>query len=159
MSSSRLMCSRSRIVLADMLEVTEARRRVLEVFTPLEPKEVLVRDALGLVVAETLRAPHPLPRFANSAMDGYALRGADAGKASEAAPVTLEVTGEIRAGDPGDLEVGAGTAVRIMTGAPLPAGAGRDSSDRGRRRGWGPGHDRGSHTFGQARAAGGRRPR
>jgi len=106
-----------------MLAVTEARRRVLEAFTPLEPKEVLVRDALGLVVAETLRAPHALPRFANSAMDGYALRGADAGKASEATPVTLEVTGEIRAGDPGDLEVAAGTAVRIMTGAPLPPGA------------------------------------
>ncbi|CAN5685344.1 molybdopterin molybdotransferase MoeA [soil metagenome] len=106
-----------------MLPVAEARRRVLEAFAPLAPTEVLVRDALGLVAAETLRAPHALPRFANSAMDGYALRGADAADATEATPVTLEVTGEIRAGDPGDLEVSAGTAVRIMTGAPLPPGA------------------------------------
>ncbi len=96
---------------------------MLEAFTPLEPTEVLVRDALGLVAADTLTAPHALPRFANSAMDGYAVRGADAQDASEASPVTLEVTGEIRAGDSGDLEVAPGAAVRIMTGAPLPRGA------------------------------------
>lgn len=106
-----------------MLSVSEARRRVLEAFTPIEPTEVLVRDALGLVAAETVTAPHPLPRFSNSAMDGYAVRGADAGSASESAPAVLEVIGEVRAGDPGDLEVTPGCAVRIMTGAPLPPGA------------------------------------
>ncbi|HEU4487687.1 MAG TPA: molybdopterin molybdenumtransferase MoeA, partial [Actinomycetota bacterium] len=106
-----------------MLSVSEARRRVLEAFTPIEPTEVLVRDALGLVAAETVTAPHPLPRFANSAMDGYAVRGADAGSASESVPAVLEVIGEVRAGDPGDLEVTPGCAVRIMTGAPLPPGA------------------------------------
>jgi molybdopterin molybdotransferase len=106
-----------------MLSVSEARRRVLEAFTPIEPSEVLVRDALGLVAAETVTAPHPLPRFANSAMDGYAVRGADAGSASESVPAVLEVIGEVRAGDPGDLEVTPGCAVRIMTGAPLPPGA------------------------------------
>ena len=106
-----------------MLTVEEARERVLDAVGALEPEDVLVGDALGLVLAHDAVAPHPLPRFDNSAMDGYALRAADAGAATAEAPVTLEVTGEVRAGDPGDLEVAPGAAVRIMTGAPLPPGA------------------------------------
>jgi molybdopterin molybdotransferase len=106
-----------------MLTVDEVRKRVLESVNPLDAEEVRVAHALGLVLAEDVRAPHSLPRFANSAMDGYAVRGADAEQASADAPVELRLVGEIRAGDSGDLPVGPGAAVRIMTGAPLPPGA------------------------------------
>jgi molybdopterin molybdotransferase len=121
-----------------MLSVAEARGRVLDAVAPGPIESVLVRDALGLVLAQTFSAPHPLPRFDNSAMDGYAVRGEDAAAASEGTPVALEVIGEVRAGDPGDLKVTPGTAVRIMTGAPLPAGADaivpvEETSESGRR--------------------------
>jgi molybdopterin molybdotransferase len=106
-----------------MISVSEARERILAAVSILAVEYVPVVDALGRVVAETLTAPHPLPRFDNSAMDGYAVRGEDARQASEQTPVVLNVIGEVRAGDPGDLKVEAGTAVRIMTGAPLPPGA------------------------------------
>lgn len=107
-----------------MLTVEEARECVLEAVTALEPKQVLISDALGFVAASDLLAPHALPRFDNSAMDGYAVRGDDLELASEAAPVTLELAGEIRAGGHSDVEVRPGSAVKIMTGAPLPPGAG-----------------------------------
>lgn len=77
-------------------------------------------DALGLVLAEPVVASGPVPPFANTAMDGYALRAAD----TEGAPVRLRVVGELPAGrNPAGLYVGAGEAVRIMTGAPMPPGA------------------------------------
>jgi molybdopterin molybdotransferase len=107
-----------------MLDVEEARRRVLDAVESVEPHEALVSDAIGLVVARDLRAPHDLPRFANSAMDGFAVRAADAARASTDTPVLLEIVGEIRAGGPvEDLVVRACTAARIMTGAPVPPGA------------------------------------
>src|SRR5918996_4641597 len=107
----------------EMLTVDDARRRVLDAVRPLDVEEVPIGDARELVLARTLIAPHPLPRFANSAMDGYAVRSQDVGGATEEAPVSLQLTGEVRAGEPGDLRVDPGTAVRIMTGAPLPEGA------------------------------------
>ncbi|MDQ3752553.1 MAG: molybdopterin molybdotransferase MoeA [Actinomycetota bacterium] len=121
-----------------MLAVDEARREVLGAVQPLEPRDTLVGDALGGVLAVDLFAPHPLPRFDNSAMDGYAVRAADVTQASEGAPVQLDVAGEVRAGDPGELEVVAGAAVRIMTGAPVPKGADgivpvEDTSEQGGR--------------------------
>jgi molybdopterin molybdotransferase len=106
-----------------MLTVEEARARVLDAVTPIEPKEVLVGEALGLVAARELRAPHPLPRFDNSAMDGYAVRREDLDGASEEAPVALRVAGEMRAGGRAGVQVSPGRAVKIMTGAPVPAGA------------------------------------
>ena len=106
-----------------MLTVEEARDRVLAAVTPLPVEEVLVGEARGLVLSETLFAPHPLPRWDNSAMDGYALRGEEGTAASPESPLVLEIVGEVRAGDPGNVEVTDGTAVRIMTGAPLPPGA------------------------------------
>jgi molybdopterin molybdotransferase len=76
--------------------------------------------ALGCVVAETVVAREAVPPFANTAMDGYAVRAAD----TAAAPVTLRVAGTVRAGMSGlDSPVGPGEAVRIMTGAPVPPGA------------------------------------
>jgi molybdopterin molybdotransferase len=106
-----------------MLTVDEARTRVLDAVELLNVEDVLISDALGSVLAHDQHAPHPLPRFANSAMDGFAVRGSDAEVASQSSPVTLEVVGEIRAGDPGSVRVESGTAARIMTGGALPPGA------------------------------------
>lgn len=102
-----------------MLTVEAARARILGGFSPLPVIEVPVAEAAGMVSAADLFAPHPLPRFDNSAMDGYALRRADV----MAVPTSLRVIGETRAGEPGLMEVTSGTAVRIMTGAPVPPGA------------------------------------
>lgn len=117
-----------------MLSVDEARERVLAAAARLEAIELPIRDALGFALAEDAIAPHPLPRFDNSAMDGYAVRAEDC----TSAPVELEVIGEVRAGDPGDLEVTQGTAARIMTGAPVPPGADsivpvEETEEKGRR--------------------------
>ncbi len=68
-------------------------------------------------------ARDPVPPFANSAMDGYAVRAVDVGGASDASPVRLRVLATAAAGAPVDVTVGAGDAVRIMTGAPMPLGA------------------------------------
>jgi molybdopterin molybdotransferase len=106
-----------------VLTVEEARARVLGAVEPLEEIDAVVADALGLVLAHDVVAAHPLPRFDNSAMDGYAVVAADCATASEDTPTLLEVVGEIRAGEPGETRVEPGTAVRIMTGAALPPGA------------------------------------
>lgn len=108
---------------ADLISVEEARGRVLDAVGPLDVEEVLVGEALGLVSANEILASHPLPRFANSAMDGYAVVAKDVADASEETPVELRVVGEVRAGDPGEIQVDPGGAARIMTGAPLPEGA------------------------------------
>ncbi|MEV1116977.1 gephyrin-like molybdotransferase Glp [Actinosynnema sp. NPDC049800] len=78
-----------------------------------------VADCLGLVLAEDLVATVPLPPFDNSAMDGYAVRAADVASV----PVELPVVEDIPAGRPASAPLAAGTAHRIMTGAPVPAGA------------------------------------
>ena len=105
-----------------MLTVDQARVRILSAASPLPVEEMPLADAVGMVLAEDLRAPHALPRFDNSAMDGYAVRKADVRDAGTT-PVTLIVTGEVRAGAGGSPAVEPGTAVRIMTGAPVPPGA------------------------------------
>ena len=106
-----------------MLDVEDARARVLARFEALEVIRVPIVDALGHALASDAIAPHALPRFDNSAMDGYAVRGTDAASASADAPVTLRIVGEVRAGGASDVRVAAGTAARIMTGAVLPEGA------------------------------------
>ena len=80
-------------------------------------------EAHGLVLTNDAIAGHPLPPFDNSAMDGYAVRRSDVEAASEGAPVTLEVVGEVRAGGSNEVEVRPRSAVRIMTGAAIPPGA------------------------------------
>ena len=102
-----------------MMTVEEARALILRAFAPLPVIEVPVAEAAGMVPADDLFAPHPLPRFDNSAMDGYAVRRADVMEV----PARLQVIGEVRAGEPGTIEVQTGTAARIMTGAPVPPGA------------------------------------
>ena len=105
-----------------MLTVDEARARILSGIDPLPAEQMGLTDAAGMVLARDLKAPHASPRFDNSAMDGYAVRQADV-KDAGSAPVILRVTGEVRAGAGGTPAVEQGTAVRIMTGAPVPAGA------------------------------------
>ena len=102
-----------------MLEVDDARNRILEAFRPLDEIAIPVAEAMGMVLAVDLIAPHPLPRFDNSAMDGYAVRLADVGDV----PVTLRISGEVRAGDVADLPLRPATTMRILTGAPIPLGA------------------------------------
>jgi molybdenum cofactor synthesis domain-containing protein len=102
-----------------MLSVEEALAVVLREAKPLPAEEIALDAALSRVLAADVRADRDLPPFDRSAMDGYALRAADVAQA----PCALEVVGEVRAGDWPTLEVGAGQAARIMTGAPLPPGA------------------------------------
>lgn len=106
-----------------MLSVDEARARVLAAVEPCEEIDVALSDAPGMVSSRAIDAPHPLPPFDNSAMDGYAVSSADVAGAAPDAPVTLQVVDESRAGTPASCEVEPGTAVRIMTGAAVPIGA------------------------------------
>ncbi|TDP94457.1 molybdopterin molybdotransferase [Leucobacter luti] len=85
--------------------------------------ELPLRDARGHTLAQEVTAPLPLPLWDNSAMDGYAVRAADLKSASAAHPVTLRVCGEVAAGSAEDPPVPVASAVRIMTGAPLPSAA------------------------------------
>ena len=107
-----------------MIPLTDVRARILGAVTALEPQPVVLADALGLATAEDLIASEPVPPFTNTAMDGYAVRAVDTAGADGGEPVRLRVVGELPAGrSPAGLTVGAGEAIRIMTGAPVPAGA------------------------------------
>lgn len=100
-----------------MLTLDEASRRILASAHPIEGEAVSLADALGRVLADPrVVAAADVPPFANSAMDGFALRAADT-------PGELRLVGEVRAGSATLPAVEAGTTVRIMTGAPLPPGA------------------------------------
>jgi molybdopterin molybdotransferase len=90
----------------------------------MSPVRVPLSAALGAVLVEPVRSTGDVPPFANTAMDGFAVRAADTVGASEATPVMLRVVGTVRAGMSGlDSPVGAGETARIMTGAPMPPGA------------------------------------
>jgi molybdenum cofactor synthesis domain-containing protein len=102
-----------------VIPLDEAQRFVLGLCRPLPSLELSLDDSLGCVVAESVVATEQIPPFANSSMDGYAVRAAD----TSHAPVELEVIGSIMAGRPLDRSVDPGQAARIMTGAPLPDGA------------------------------------
>ena len=106
----------------DMLEVEEASDRIMAHFAPLGATDVPTLDALGLTLAEDITSPLDLPPLANSAMDGYALLHADIADAN-GAPPTLAVIAAVAAGQVSDSVVSPGNAIRIMTGAPVPAGA------------------------------------
>jgi len=106
-----------------LLSVGAARGRLLARF-PKQPVEtVKLTRAGGRVLAETIFAQFDLPPFANSSMDGFAVRSADIQAARPDQPVCLRVVADIPAGMAVEGVVGAGEAIRIMTGAPLPEGA------------------------------------
>ena len=106
-----------------MIPFAEARRHVLDRCAALAPALRPLDEASGCVLAAAAVASEAVPPFANSGMDGYAVRAADVATAAEDHPVRLRVAGTIAAGAPPDIGVEAGTAVRIMTGAPVPPGA------------------------------------
>jgi molybdopterin molybdotransferase len=106
-----------------MKSVDEHLAAILAAIRPIAPIELGLLEAEGGVLTEDINASHPLPSFDNSAMDGYAVHAADVSGARPGDPVTLPVVGEIVAGDTGAYAVTPGTAIRITTGAQLPAGA------------------------------------
>jgi len=102
-----------------LIPLADAQAHVLERVAPLEPRAVWTVAAVGCVLAETVTSPEDVPPFANTAMDGYAVRAADVADA----PVELPVVAEVAAGHPADRSLGVGEAMRIFTGAPIPEGA------------------------------------
>ena len=107
----------------DMLPVEDALQRILDLCEPLPAETRPIVDAVGQVLAESIVAPFDIPPHDNTAMDGYAVQSASTAGASQDAPQRLRVIGELAAGYVYDGAVGAGEAVRIMTGAPMPDGA------------------------------------
>src|SRR5207253_1317687 len=99
-----------------VIPLDDAQRTILDAVAPLEPRSFARRDCRGLVLAEDVVANEPVPPFANTGMDGYAVRAADT-------PGSLRVIGELPAGRAPTIGVGPGEAIRIMTGAPMPEGA------------------------------------
>ena len=96
---------------------------VLDGIGSIDPIELTLLDAQGLLLAENITADFPLPSFDNSAMDGYAVRAVDTRDASRDEPLRLQVVGDVAAGAKTRSGMGPGLAMRIMTGAPIPAGA------------------------------------
>ncbi len=107
----------------ESISVDEHVARVLDALEPLPPLSQPLVEALGLPVCEDVVAPMDLPAFDNSAMDGYAVVATDVAGAGPDHPVDLPVVGEVAAGPSRILALSPGTAVKIMTGAPVPAGA------------------------------------
>lgn len=103
--------------------VSEHLESILAQIAPLDPIELQLLDAQGCVLVEDVTVPVALPPFANSSMDGYAVRVADTQAATADHPAVLDVIGDIAAGSAEPLAVGPGQAARIMTGAPIPPGA------------------------------------
>jgi molybdopterin molybdotransferase len=108
---------------SELRSVDEHLERILDAIVPLRPYEQPVSDVLGLPLCEDVSSPVELPGFDNSAMDGYAVLADDLDGAGEDSPVTLPVVGESAAGQTKAYALAPGTALRIMTGAPLPSGA------------------------------------
>jgi molybdopterin molybdotransferase len=110
-------------VVRQLISVEEALAEILEHVKPLEPQRVAILDSLGRVLAQEIVSDTDIPPFANSAMDGFAVRSEDVAEATPAAPVPLKVVGNVAAGYVAGTRLEPGSAIRIMTGAPLPDGA------------------------------------
>lgn len=108
--------------MAELLPVPDLVERILASVSPLSDFPQPLMEALGLALAEDVSATISLPGFDNSGMDGYAVTYADVATASADTPVQLPVVGEIGAGRAGLMALSPGTAAKIMTGAPVPAG-------------------------------------
>jgi len=106
-----------------VIPLAEAQAEVIAACQPKAPELIEVADAQGLVLAEPVTAAEDVPPFANTAMDGYAVRAADVAGASAERPAELTVIGTLAAGQAPRTPVGPGEALRIMTGAPFPEGA------------------------------------
>lgn len=102
-----------------MRTIEEVRGRALETVRPTSPERVGLADVVGRVLTESIVAPHDVPSFSNSAMDGFAVRAADVADPG----AVLEIIEDVAAGQTSTLVVGRDEATRIMTGAPMPEGA------------------------------------
>lgn len=108
----------------DIVSVEQAVTLLCAAASPVEKWEVLpLHEARGRILAEDVCAVRPQPPFDRSPLDGYALRAADSRGASRETPVTLRIIDRVMAGSVATHTVEPGAAVRIMTGAPIPAGA------------------------------------
>ena len=106
-----------------MISIDEAIAILKDNLPPPAVAETPLEQAVGRCLSEDIRAPEPSPRFTNSAMDGYAVRWADLARITPEQPARLVLVGESRAGTPFAGTIAAGQAVRISTGAMLPADA------------------------------------
>src|SRR5438034_9729778 len=106
-----------------MISVHDALAMILETVSPLAGERVGLLQAVGRVLAEEVRSEREVPPFANSAMDGYAVRWDDVRDASADRPVALTILEVIQAGAVPTRAVTAGAASKIMTGAVIPPGA------------------------------------
>ncbi|MFQ5574120.1 MAG: gephyrin-like molybdotransferase Glp, partial [Terriglobia bacterium] len=106
-----------------MISCREALGIILGEVKTLPARALPFSETLGLVLAEDITSGHDIPPFANSSMDGFSVRASDIKGASGDSPVRLRITGEMQAGDGRDLSLQPGTAIRIMTGAPVPGGS------------------------------------
>jgi molybdopterin molybdotransferase len=106
-----------------MLSVEEALQKILAEVNVLEAETIPILEALGQVLTEDIVSDINVPPLDNSAMDGFAVRSEDTSGASEKTPITLRVIGTVLAGGISKNEAVPGTAIRIMTGAPIPRGA------------------------------------
>lgn len=107
----------------NMLSLEDALDRILNHFDVLDTEQKPILNSIGQVLAENTTSQFNIPPLDNSAMDGYGVQAHDLQSASSKAPIVLKVIGSIAAGELPDGEVRSGTAIRIMTGAPIPAGA------------------------------------
>ena len=105
------------------LSFAAARERVMSAARALPAEVVTLGEARGRALRQSLAAPHPLPPFRNSAVDGFAVRAADLAAAGAAQPVTLRVVATVAAGSPAADPLPPGSAIRVMTGAMIPADA------------------------------------
>ena len=106
-----------------MISLDDAVAEVTAACKALAPRSLPVSEVVGHVLAEAVTAEDPVPPFANSAMDGYAVRAADIASATYERPARLKVIGTVAAGHAADTVVDEGEALRIMTGALFPEGA------------------------------------
>jgi molybdopterin molybdotransferase len=107
----------------EMRQVDQVRRAILERIRPFASIDLPLQEAWGCVLAQDMVAESDIPAFASSAMDGFAARASDIASALVDEPVTLRIVGHAPVGEQPDATVGGGEAIRIATGAPVPAGA------------------------------------
>jgi molybdopterin molybdotransferase len=106
-----------------LLSVDQARERILSHFQPVTTETLPLAGCSNRVLAQDITATNDLPPFDNSSMDGFAVRAADVAKAGTDSPRSLRVVADIPAGSQPTISLASGEAARIMTGAPVPAGA------------------------------------
>ena len=106
-----------------LLSVDQARERILSHFQPVTTETLPLTGCSNRVLARDISAPNDLPPFDNSSMDGFAVRAGDVAQATTDSPRSLRVVADIPAGSQPTISLAAGEAARIMTGAPVPAGA------------------------------------